>query len=53
MGVLVFGGMVGDDAFVGADPLSEDSPGGGGRGVGVEVERGYGGGEVGGGEDGG
>ena len=40
LGVLVFGGMVGDDSFVGADPLSEDSPGGGGRGVGVEVERG-------------
>ena len=43
MGILVFGGMVGDHTFIGALPLGEDGTGGSGGGVGVEVE-GWGGG---------
>ena len=50
LGILVFGGVVGDDAFVGAVSLGKDGPGGEEGGVSVEVE---GGRVVGGGEDGG
>ena len=40
LGVLVFGGVVGDNTFIGTFPLGEDGTGGGGGGVGVEVEGG-------------
>ena len=40
LGVLVFGGVVGDNTFIGTFPLSEDGTSGGGRGVGVKVEGG-------------
>ena len=40
LGILIFGGMVGDDTFGGTVPLREDGPRSMEGGIGVEVESG-------------